>query len=104
MMNMNSSFSLICSLVRICIGREGKGVCFTTILVAWLGFNSHPGHVVASLNKMVYDDVELGGFELAANFVDNNWKKFTRSLETPKRIPLSTKYPLQWEVRGLSNI
>ena len=33
MMSMKSSFGLICSLVRICVGREGKGVCFTTILI-----------------------------------------------------------------------
>ena len=25
--------------------REGKGVVFTT-LIAWFGFNPHPGHVV----------------------------------------------------------
>ena len=34
----------------------GKGVVFTTILIAWSGFNPHPGHVVASLDKTLYDN------------------------------------------------
>ena len=37
-------------------GREGKGVVFMTILIEWFGFNLHPGHVVASLDKTLYDD------------------------------------------------
>ena len=34
----------------------GKGVVLGTTLIAWSGFNPHPGHVVASLDKMLYDD------------------------------------------------
>ena len=34
----------------------GKGVVFTTILIEWSGFNPHPGHVVAFLDKTLYDD------------------------------------------------
>ena len=33
-------------------GGVGKGVVFTTMM--W--FNLHPGHVVASLDKALYDD------------------------------------------------
>ena len=34
----------------------GKGVIFTTTLIALSGFNPHPGHVVAFLDKTLYDD------------------------------------------------
>ena len=34
----------------------GKGVVFMTTLIERSGFNPHPGHVVASLDKTVYDD------------------------------------------------
>ena len=37
-------------------GREGKGFVFTTTLIAWSGFNRYPGHVVASLDKTLYED------------------------------------------------
>ena len=37
-------------------GRMGKGVVFTTTLIKWSGFNPHPGHIVASLDKTLYDD------------------------------------------------
>ena len=37
-------------------GQMGKGVVFTTTLIKWSGFNPHPGHVVASLDKTLYDD------------------------------------------------
>ena len=37
-------------------GRMGKGVVFTTTLIEWSGFNPHPGQVVASLDKTLYDD------------------------------------------------
>ena len=37
-------------------GRMGKGVVFTTTLIEWSGFNPHPSHVVASLDKTLYDD------------------------------------------------
>ena len=35
---------------------EDKGVIFTTNLNALSGFNSHPGHVAASLDKKLYDN------------------------------------------------
>ena len=34
----------------------GKGVFITTTLIAWCGFNPHPGHIVASMDKTLYDD------------------------------------------------
>ena len=37
-------------------GQMGKGVVFTTTLIAWSQFNPHPGHVVSSLDKTLYDD------------------------------------------------
>ena len=37
-------------------GQEGKGVVFTTTLIAMSELNPHAGHVVASLNKTLYDD------------------------------------------------
>ena len=36
--------------------RESGSVVFTTTLIAWSGFNPHPGHVVASFDKTLYDD------------------------------------------------
>ena len=36
--------------------RLGKGVVFTTTLIALSGFYPHPSHVVASLDKTLYDD------------------------------------------------
>ena len=35
---------------------SGKDVHFTTTMLACLGFNSHPGHVVAPLDKTLCDD------------------------------------------------
>ena len=35
---------------------ERVGVVFTTTLIARSGFDPHPGHVVASLDKALYDD------------------------------------------------
>ena len=37
-------------------GREGKGVVFSAIMIAWCEFNPHSGHVVASMDKTLYDD------------------------------------------------
>ena len=37
-------------------GRIGKGVVFTTTLIEWSGFNRHPSHAVALLDKTLYDD------------------------------------------------
>ena len=36
--------------------REGKVVVFTTTPIALSGFSLHPGHVVASLDKTLYND------------------------------------------------
>ena len=35
-------------------GRMGKGVISTTILIAWSGFNSHPGNIIASMDKTLH--------------------------------------------------
>ena len=37
-------------------GLKGKGVVFTNTPIAESVFNPHPGHVVASLDKALYDD------------------------------------------------
>ena len=37
-------------------GRFGKGFAFLTTPNARSGFNSHAGHVVACMDKMLYDD------------------------------------------------
>ena len=37
-------------------GRKGKGVVFMTTPIVWSGFNPHSGHVVASLDGVLYDD------------------------------------------------
>ena len=37
-------------------GRMDKGVVFTTTLIEWSGLNPHPSHVVASLDKTLYED------------------------------------------------
>ena len=37
-------------------GRKGKDVILTMTLIKWSGFNLHPGHVVASLDKTLDDD------------------------------------------------
>ena len=36
--------------------RMGRGVIFMASLIAWSGFNPHPGHVFVSLDKMLYDN------------------------------------------------
>ena len=38
------------------LGLQGKGIVFTATLIAWFGLNHHSGHVVASLDKTLYDD------------------------------------------------
>ena len=46
----------------------GKGVIFTTILIAWFGINLTRDHVVASLDKTLYNDyLCLTAFEQATN-------------------------------------
>ena len=47
---------MVLSLGHWLSGREAKGVVFTTILIVDLGFNPHPGRVVASLDKTLHDD------------------------------------------------
>ena len=45
---------------------------FRQLLIAWSGFNPHPDHVVAFLDKMLYDDYRCrGGFERAENLTKN---------------------------------
>ena len=41
----------------------------------WMSFDSATGHVVAPLDKTLFYDYLLGGFEQAANSVDENLKK-----------------------------
>ena len=48
-------------------GREVKGVVFTTTLIVSSRFNSHPGYVVVSLDKALYDDYPSLGLEKAVN-------------------------------------
>ena len=67
-------------------GRGGKGVVFTTILITWSGFNTHHGHVIAFLDKTLYNDC----FCLVASdkFNGQKFAKIQRnieSLETPKQ-------------------
>ena len=66
-------------------------------LIAWSRFNPHPGHVVASLDKMLYDDYL---YSVASNkqqvFSGQDFEEIYSSFgsqETPKqvRIPLNTK-------------
>ena len=78
-------------------GRMGKGVVFTTTLIEWSGFNPHPGHVVVSLDKTLYDDYLCS---VASNKQQIQWTRIRKnpqehigSSETPKqvRIPPTTK-------------
>ena len=77
-------------------GPEGKGVVLTTTLIAWLEFNPHHGHVVASLNKTLYDDylclVALNKQQIQCQEFEEIHKNIG-SQETPKqvRIPPTTK-------------
>ena len=74
----------------------GKGVVFTMTLIEWSGFNSHPSHVVASLDTTLYDDYLC---LVASNKHQFQWTKFEeiqRNIElseSPKqvRIPPITK-------------
>ena len=59
-------------------GRIGKGVVFTTTLIEWSGFNPHSGHVVASLDKTLYDDYLC---LVASNKQQIQW---TRTRRNPK--------------------
>ena len=76
----------------------GKGVVFTTTLIARTGFNPQPDHVVASLDKTLYDDhlrlVVLNTQQILWTRILKN-KKHSNigSLKTPKqvRIPPSAK-------------
>ena len=74
-------------------GRMGKNVVFTTTLIEWSGFNPHPGHAVASLDKTLYDDWWL---RTSTKFSGQEFEEIHRSngsSETPKqvRIPPITK-------------
>ena len=57
-------------------GREEKSVVFTTTLIESCEFNPHPGHVVASLDKMLYDDYLC---LVASNKQQIQWKKIWRN-------------------------
>ena len=69
-------------------GREGKVVIFTMIVIAWSGFNPHPGYVVASLHKTLYNGYFcFDGSEQTAKSVNKNSKKSTiESLETHNQV------------------
>ena len=54
------------------------GVAFTTILITWCGFNPHSGHVVASLNKTLYDNYLC--LE-ASNKQQVQWTRILRNLQ-----------------------
>ena len=58
-------------------GQDGKSVVLMTSRFAWFGFNPRPGHVVASLDKTLYDDYLFDGFKQATNSVDKNLEKST---------------------------
>ena len=62
-------------------GQEDKDVIFTMTLIAWSGFNPHPGHVVESLDKTLFNDYLC---LVASNKQQIQWKikKFTGTLET----------------------
>ena len=68
-------------------GREGKGVIFydnpdRIIWVQPFRFNPHPGYVVASLDKTLYDDyLYLVALNKQQNFVDKNLKKSSEILD-----------------------
>ena len=59
-------------------GRTSKGVVFTTTLIEWSGFNPHPGHVVTSLDKTLYDDYLC---LVASNKQQIQWTRIRRNLQ-----------------------
>ena len=67
-------------------GRMGKYVVFTTTLIEWSGFNPHPGHVVASLDKTLYDDYLCLVASKSSKFSGQEFKETHRNIgssETP---------------------
>ena len=77
----------------------GKGIVFTTTLIELSGFNPHPGHVVASLDKTLYDDYlclvasnkqQISGQE----FEEIHWK--IGSSETPKQLRIPPIRKQSW--------
>ena len=70
--------------------REGKVVVFKTTLIAWSRFNPHPGHVVASLDKTIYDDYLC---LIASNISGQEFEEIYRSigsLKTSKQLRISS--------------
>ena len=65
-------------------GRMSKGVVFTTTLIEWSGFNPHPGHVVASLDKTLYDDYLC---LVASNKYQIQWTKIRRNPHDHRKRP-----------------
>ena len=78
---LNSGYSSSISC-RQCDGK-GESVVFSKILIAWSGFNLHPGHVVASLDKMLYDDYLCWWLRTSSKFKREesniNWKTWKPS-------------------------
>ena len=77
-MNQTLYVCLILHQRRRQLGRNGNGVVLVTTLIAWSGFNTQLGHVVACLDTTLYNV----GIEQAPNSVEkNNSKKFTEMLD-----------------------
>ena len=45
---------------------------FTMTLIAWFGLNPHPGHVIAFLDKTLYDNYLC---QMASNKQQTQWKR-----------------------------
>ena len=57
-------------------GQERKDIVFTTILIEWSGFNLHPAHVFAFLEKTFYDDYLC---LVASNKLQIQWTRIWRN-------------------------
>ena len=88
------------------LGQEAKGTDFTTTLIAWSGFNLHPGQVAAALYKTLYDDFP---WLVASNKKQSHWTRIEEIhrniewLETPKQAGVDSSkckvaHLLQWSV------
>ena len=69
------------------------GTVLTMTLIAWSGFNPHPGHAVVSWAKTLYYDYLC---LVASNNQPIQWQEFeeinknTGSMETPKQVRFSS--------------
>ena len=75
--------------------REGKGLVFTTTLIARSKFKAHANHVVASLDKTPDDDYSAWWLRTSNKFGGQEFEEIHRSIglsKTPNqvRIPPST--------------